>query len=454
MNILCAYNANIDSICHIDSWELSRMLESQTGTEVKEKLTNPPGSISSKSDFLAGLVLCMRDGTGAEWIIHDRDVFEWLRQTFLNDSFMRMGGNMGIMANVLSELGASKVIPNVASLSKLQTSFFSHKAIFHPYQGKLYSSREIGNFLPADNSRPELIHFVFDFKKGDTFTLSGKIISVPRENRFIATYDPLNFHIYIDEHFRDYSLEHASEMDGAIISGFHMLQEDEGGAEKYDYKNRLDIALKQLQSWKNVREDLHIHVEFGHFTSGKIATYAFSILAPIVDRIGMNEDELAMLARINGMDPKPILSMDSVAIAESAIKLCSDFGLCRMLVHTREFVISVSCRKEDDPEKTIEAMNFGVSCAAAFACTGKLADRQTMLAIASNIRESEYGKAESSRLAKHIDHECKCSTVCGIHMSYLVAIVPTRICDDPVSTVGLGDTISAAIFLRELELNS
>ncbi|WP_094228870.1 ADP-dependent glucokinase/phosphofructokinase [Methanolobus psychrotolerans] len=454
MNILCAYNANIDSICHIDSQELSRMLSDQTGTEVKEKLANPPGSISSKSDFLTGLVLCMRDGTGAEWLIHERDVFEWLRQTFLNDSFMRMGGNMGIMANVLSELGASKVIPNVASLSKLQASFFSHKAIFHPYNGRLYSSKEIASVLPVDASRPELIHFVFDFKKGDMITLLGESILVPRENRFIATYDPLNFQIYIDEHFRDYSLKHAGEMDGAIVSGFHMLQESEEGPGKSDYKNRLDMTLGQLQSWKNVRKGLHIHVEFGHFSSAKIATYAFSILAPIVDRIGMNEDELAMLAQVNGIDPKPILSMDSVAIAESSIKLCSDFGLCRMLVHTREFVISVSCRKEDDPEKMIAVMNFGASCAAAFACSGKLGDRQTMLAIASNIRESEYGKAESSRLAKRIDHECKCSAVCGIHMSYLVAIVPTRICDEPVSTVGLGDTISAAIFLRELELNS
>ena len=449
MNILCAYNANIDSIVHIDGEELSRMLESNT--EIQDKLENPPGSIASKPDFFAGLLLCMRDGTGAEWLIHDAEVFEWLRLTFLNDSLMRMGGNMGIMANVLSELGASKVVPNVASLSKLQASFFSQKAIFHPYDGKLYSSREIGNILPAGNNRPELIHFVFDFKKGDIVRFSGETISVPRENRFIATYDPLNFQLYIDEHFRDYSLKHAGEMDGAIISGFHMLQED--GSGKCSYKEKLDMALEQLQSWKQVRENLHIHVEFGHFSSRKIASYAFSILSSIVDRIGMNEDELAMLAGINGMDPKHILEMDSVAIAESAIRLCDDFGLCRMLVHTREFVVSVSCRKDDDPEIIIEAMIFGASCAAAFACSGKLAERQTLLSVASEIPVSEFGKAESSRLLKHIDEDWKCSTACGQHMSYQVAIVPTRICDEPVSTVGLGDTISAAIFLRELELN-
>lgn len=450
MNILCAYNANIDSICRIEGQKLSRMLEEVTG--LQEKLKDPPGFISSKSDFFAGLLICMRDGVGAEWMIDDREIFEWLRQTFLKDSLMRMGGNMGIMANVLSELGASKVIPNVASLSKFQSSFFSDKAIFHPFNGSLYTNREISTVLPEVDDNPELIHFVFDFKKGDEVTFSGESISVPRENRFIATYDPLNFQLYTNEHFRDYSLKHAVEMDGAIVSGFHMLHE--GTLENDIYKKKLNEALKSLQNWKKVNKDLHIHAEFGHFSSDKIASYAFEILSPIVDRIGMNEDELAMLARINNMDPKPILEMDPVAITEAAIKLCSDFGLCRMLVHTRDFVLSVSHRKDDDPEKTIEAMNFGLGCAAAFACSGKLADRETLLDIASGIKESEFGKAQCSKLAKHMDKELKCSNICAMHMSYLVTMVPTRICAEPVSTVGLGDTISAAIFLRELELNS
>jgi ADP-dependent phosphofructokinase/glucokinase len=168
----------------------------------------------------------------------------------------------------------------------------------------------------------------------------------------------------------------------------------------------------------------------------------------------MNEDELAMLAGLNGIDSKPILEMDSVAIADAAISLCNDSGLCRMIVHTREFVVSVSCMNDDDPEIIIEAMNFGAGCAAAFACSGKLADRNTLLEIASEIPESEFGKKENAKLAQYVEDKWNCSTVCGIRDSYQVTIVPTRICDEPVSTVGLGDTISAAIFLRELELSS
>ena len=449
MNVLCAYNANIDSIYHIDGEELSRLLADHP--DVRGKVNDPPGSISSVSDFLAGIVVCMRDGTGAEWLIREIDVFNWLKQTFLERSFMRMGGNMGIMANVLSELGATKVIPNVASLTELQTSFFSQKNIFHPYKGKLYSNNEMGSILRSDNSRSELIHFVFDFKKDDTFIFAGEQIAVPRENRFIATYDPLNFRLYMDEDFLDYSLKHVKEMDGAIVSGYHMLQED---MDEADYKMRLGESLDQLKSWKREKEDLHIQIEFGHFSSENIASCAFSILSPVADRIGMNEDELAIFARINGIDPKPVIAMDSVSIAECAINLCNDFGLCRMLIHTREFVLSVSCVKDDEPEIVLQAMDFGVKCAAAFACSGKLAYRDTLLDIASSLRESEFGINASAKLAKHLGEKRACNGVCGIYRSYQVTIIPTRICDEPVSTVGLGDTISAAIFLRELELHS
>jgi ADP-dependent phosphofructokinase/glucokinase len=459
MNILCAYNANIDSIFHIDGSELSRMIgeldadDSTFSGKLQKKLALPPGSISSKSDFLAGLITCMREGSGAEWMIKDSGAFGWIKQTFINGSFMRMGGNMGIMSNVLSELGVSRVVPNVASLSKLQLSFFSEKSIYHPFEGKLYKSSELETILSKNiNNKPELIHFVFDFRKGDVFSFSGQEFTVPRENRFIATYDPLNFQLHMDEEFRKYSLNHVSEMNGAIISGYHMLQDNFAKGSRY--KDKLDESLKQLQSWKDIRKDLHIHVEFGHFSSNDIALYAFSRLSSIVDRIGMNEDELAMLAGLNGIDSKPILEMDSVAIADAAISLCNDSGLCRMIVHTREFVVSVSCMNDDDPEIIIEAMNFGAGCAAAFACSGKLAGRDTLLEIASDIPESELGKKETARLAQHIEDKWNCSTVCGIHDSYQVTIVPTRICDEPVSTVGLGDTISAAIFLRELELSS
>jgi ADP-dependent phosphofructokinase/glucokinase len=450
MNILCAYNANIDAIYRVDGLKISSFAQSY-GEEISARLQNPPGSISSIPDFFAGLFYCMQKGVGAEWMIRDPEVFKWLRSNFLEGSFLRMGGNMGIMANVLSELGASVVIPNIPNPSPLQMSFFSDRAIFVPYEGKLQRSSDIHQSKPSGDSQ-ELIHFVFDFKRGDSFLLLGKQMSVPRENRFIATYDSLNFELYIDEGFSKYALSNISEMDGVLIAGYHLLRETYPDGSGYEEK--LGRSLGQLRAWKARNSKLHVHVELGHFFSAGIASDVFSGLAPIADSIGMNEDELAMLADMYGIDTSGILEMDAFSIIRAAASVCKVFGTGKILVHTREFVISVSPISVSSPGKIFEALHFGVKCAAAFACSGKLADRNTLLAIASGIEESDHGRMQMARIEDMIPILYSENGIIAEYDNYLVCGVPTRLCGQPVSTVGLGDTVSSAIFLKELELGS
>ena len=453
MKILCAYNANIDAIYRVDGLQMSSFAQG-CEEEISTRLQNLPGSISSVPDFFAGLFYCMQKGVGAEWMIRDAEVFEWLRSNFLERSFMRMGGNMGIMANVLSELGASAVIPNIPNPSPLQMSFFSNRAIFVPYEGKLQRSSDIHQSEPSGDSK-ELIHFVFDFKKGDSFLLLGKQMSVPRENRFIATYNSLNLELHIDEEFSRYALSNIREMDGVLIAGYHLLREaypDGSG-----YQEKLGRSLEQLRAWKSRNNKLHMHVELGHFSSIGIASDVFSGLAPIADSIGMNEDELAMLADMYEIDTSGILEMDACSIIRAAASMCKVFGTGRILVHTRELVISVSsasASSTSSPGKIFEALHFGVKCAAAFACSGKLADRNTLLAIASGIEESDRGRLQMAKIEDMIPIMYRENGIIAEYSGYFVCAVPTRLCGQPVSTVGLGDTVSSAIFLRELELGS
>jgi ADP-dependent phosphofructokinase/glucokinase len=358
---------------------------------------------------------------------------------------------MGIMTNVLSELGASKVIPNIPNPSPLQMSFFSDRAIYVPNGGSLKRSSDIHNSEPSAYAH-EMIHFVFDFSKGDNFFLNGKEMSVPRENRFIATYDPLNFELHIDEEFSKYALSNIRDIDGALIAGYHMLRETYPDGSGYEEKLRR--SLEQLRAWKDRNSKLHIHAELGHFSSAGIASAVFSGLAPLVDSIGINEDELAMLAGMYNIDSSGILEMDALSIIRASAALCESFGIRRILIHTREFVISVSLTSAYESVKTFEALHFGVKCAAAFACTGKLADRNTLLAVASGIDESDPGRMQMAKLEDNIPIQYRENGIIGEYRGYSVCAVPTRLCIHPVSTVGLGDTVSSAIFLRELELGS
>lgn len=440
MKILCGYNVNIDSVFSISGEEVSDLIRSQDMDEITGKIKNPPNAVNSVSDFVVGLVLCMQSGSGAEWLIHEKPVFDFLKNRFFDRSIIRMGGNAGIMANVLSEMGADLVVPNVMKPSVTQMSLFSKKSIMLP------QSKE-----QAPECPDELVHFVFDFKKGETFLLDGTTFTVPRENRFIATYDCANIELAVNPDFDNYALDHINEMDGVLLSGFHMLMDvyPDGST----YTEKINSAIERVKGWKRLNRSLRIHAEFGHFPNWDIAYSVFSKLTKYVDCIGMNEDELAMLSGVHGVPAQCILQMDACSAMDAMTRCASGFGVKRMIVHTREFVLSVCASDIADSSLELEAMGFGVKCAATFAATGKLESREFVDTVASALDESIFGKVQVQEVRAHIHGKQYGSGVTGDYGGYTITILPTILCDDPIATVGLGDTFSSATFLRELELH-
>lgn len=514
MNILCGYNVNIDSVYRISGAEVSELLRSFERTEILNKIENPPEKIIYESDFAAGLVHCMKNGSGAEWLVSGEAVFEFLKARYFHKSLVRMGGNAGIMANVLSEIGASRVVPNVAVPSKTQLSLFSKKAVYFPdstpsivqnsgkraekiekyaekntgedteeiseenTEGKRGENieekpgKEPGNEISASFSNQDPIHFVFDFSKDETFSLYGAKIRVPRENRFIATCDHLNFRLFTSPAFEDYALKHAGEMDGALISGFHLLLETYPDGSTY--KEVLERSSSQLKAWKAENEKLRIHVEFGHFATREIADSVFFKFARISDSIGMNEDELAMFHSMHGVPVGGLSSMEAEAIGEAACKLASIYGLGKLSIHTREFILvvfkmssgnseepEVSGKQEDKgspsllkaAEKNLEAMDFGLRCAGAYAASGRLGGREFIEKESLKLQESGFGREQLQLFLKAFNGETCGRGAFALIGGYMLCILPTLLCRYPITTVGLGDTLTAGTFLRGLELD-
>jgi len=426
----------------------------------------------------------MKNGCGAEWLVFEQAVFGFLKSRYFNKSLVRMGGNAGIMANVLSEMGASRVVPNIAIPSKTQLSLFSKKAVYfpdNPLQTEVKEERN-PNSEPEQNaytsySSQDPIHFVFDFSEGETFSLYGTEIRVPRENRFIATFDHLNFRLFTSSAFENYALKHAEEMDGALISGFHLLLETYPDGSTY--KEVLENSFSQLKAWKAKNERLRIHVELGHFASREVANSVFLKFAGISDSIGMNEDELSMFSSLHGIPAEGLLHMEAEDIGKAACKLAYLNGLRKLFIHTREFVLAVfkpdsgnrtesgisENRNEEKweyrenqallkaAEKKLEAIGFGLKCAGAYAASGRLEGREFIEKEALKLQESRFGREQLLLFLKAFD-----GTVCGkgafaLMEGYMLCILPTLLCKSPITTVGLGDTLTAGTFLRGLELD-
>jgi ADP-dependent phosphofructokinase/glucokinase len=499
MNILCGYNVNIDSVYRISGAEISELLSAFERSEILEKIENPPGKILSESDFAAGLAYCMKNGCGAEWLVLEQAVFEFLKNRYFEKSLVRMGGNAGIMANALSELGASRVVPNVAVPSKTQLSLFSEKAVYFPdaypdaypdasLQKEGNPGEEPGNNTSASLNNQDPIHFVFDFSEGETFSLYGTEVRVPRENRFIATCDHLNFRLFTSPAFESYAMKHAGEMDGALISGFHLLLDTYPDGSTY--KELIENSFSRLREWKAKNEKLRVHVEFGHFASREIANSVFLKSAEISDSIGMNEDELAMFNNLHEIPAEGLLHMEAEATGKAACKLASLYGLGKLFIHTREFILAVfksdsgdsngvgfsgesgilekcdegKCDegKWDDKEslplfkaaeKNLEAMGFGLRCAGAYAASGRLDGREFVEKEASKLQESRFGREQLQLFLKAFGGVTCGQGAFALMEGYLICILPTLLSKSPITTVGLGDTLTAGTFLRGLELD-
>ncbi|WP_135605995.1 ADP-dependent glucokinase/phosphofructokinase [Methanococcoides sp. NM1] len=443
MKILCGYNVNIDAVYKITGEEISDLMEIVDMEELLENIRDAPGEIRSISDLVAGLVLHMQKDTGAEWFIYSDDVFHFLKSRYYGKSEIRLGGNMGIMANVMSHMGADQVVMNaVGDIEGIKPLMSGGNIIF--------SGKSVPQDASTSKDANEIIHFVFDFSSGTRFDLFGTEVIVARENRFIATYDDINTELTITHEFEEYSREHVTEMDGAIISGFNQLQKcypDGSG-----YTARFEKAHSQLKDWKARNPDLPIHVEFGHFMSVDMGVSIFTELSGTVDSIGMNEDELVMLTELHGVPSDMIRKMDACAILDACVKCASSTGLKKIVLHTRDFIMGIFRKGTSTPLREMRSMQFGVMCAAAFAASGKLPERSQLEDSVSGLARSEEGIRQAGKLQDLIGGEQFEGGVCGEYRDFLVCILPTIICEKPVSTVGLGDTVSSATFLRWLEL--
>ena len=135
-----------------------------------------------------------------------------------------MGGQGGIVANVLAVTGVNKVYAHANSLPKLQAEQFLKL-------DNLLSFDVDGTEKPAHQIDRQtdipLIHWIIEFDKGDSLTIDGQTFVCPKSNRFIATYDPLNLHLVMDDNFIKTTT--ARKMDYVVLSGFHALTEHNDG---------------------------------------------------------------------------------------------------------------------------------------------------------------------------------------------------------------------------------
>jgi ADP-dependent phosphofructokinase/glucokinase len=441
--VASVFNANIDAVLKVKP-EMLLSWMAELGLDEWQVLNTGSKRISEPGDVLRGFVECFSKGIAQEWMVSSAQTFLWMRDHLGHDR-NQMGGQGGIIANVMAVCGVQKTYVHCASHPASQAALFLDRP-------NLLSTDQDGNLVrAAEVNRSEdmpLIHWILEFDKGAELSIGGLTHTCPKSNRFIATYDPLNFILHIDEGFNKSMQLPSHPLDTILLSGFQMLSEPmQGGGSGL---SRIEESWKQVQLWKESHPGCMVHFEFASTQDLVIRKALAENLAPRADSVGCNEQEEIQILEALGeaaLARSCAQSMDSVSLFKGLVKIFERLQVSRLQLHMFGLYLTLAKPKwKQDSLSIRNGMAFAATLAAAKAGTGSLEKEENLL-WAHGKEVADVSLKELSALAACLKEEHGINgfeeSGIGECKEFRVIAVPTILIEKPVTLVGMGDTISS-----------
>ena len=441
--LISAFNSNIDAVIKISGKKIEEII-TKYNMEAAGLLADGEKSISTNEDAIRGLIKCFKNGIAEEWLIEEKSVFDWLNANIGYDN-LQMGGQGGIVANVMAACGVKDVYVHTASSPKEQSKLF----LDLPNLKNVNRYGELQKASTIDRIKDvPLIHWIIEFDIDDTLKINGESFTCPKSNRFIATYDPLNFKLTIDEAFDKKMCDPSTSFEYIILSGYQMLQNELSHGETGI--NRINESIKIIEKWcKNNPKNI-LHFEIASTQDKIIRKYLVDHLAKDVDSVGFNERELIDILEV--IDEEELAEQcqnetNSNNLFKGMIKVFDYMKCPRIQLHMFGLYITIQKKGyQVSPIQNRKGMQLAANIAATKAGTGAINSKDILL-WSKDKEVSDIGLNELRRLSETVSKEFGENNLIeeGIYTDESVEIiaVPTIIIDKPITLVGMGDTISS-----------
>ncbi len=432
-----AFNANIDAILKISGEQLKKLIVDNQ-ISVSELQNIQLSSFKKPTDVLIGIVKCFSRGIAEEWVTEDINIYNWMEKNLGYDR-LQMGGQGGIIANALALLGVNKVIAHTNSHPQLQAEQFLDLPNLYGIDnnGELQKAVEISR----EKDIP-LIHWIIEFDKGDSFTLDDVTFKCPKSNRFIATYDPLNMKLVMNEGFVSYM--NNNKVDYLLMSGFHPLLSHLGGLQL------IDNAVPVIEKWKQANPDLIVHLEVASTQDKAIRQAIIEKIAPLADSIGLNERETIDLLEITGQEElarKTERETNSCNLFKAILFLKNKLNVKRIQLHMFGLYLTIQdSRFPYTAEQNLKGMMTAAVVSSSKAQHGEIAKYKDVSRTLGK-PVANQGVTELLMLASWLDKfELLTKGLCE-YEGLQISAIPTILVDKPKTLVGMGDTISSVSLL-------
>lgn len=278
-------------------------------------------------------------------------------------------------------------------------------------------------------------HLILEYGKNEKW---GEV-EAPVANRFIMSHDVANSALSTLEPFIEETLAFGPDL--VVTSGFHLLNSDN---DEFWRKRIADAA----NAFARLPKSIPVHLELASMTSCPVIIAIVEQIFPLVDSVGLNEQELVFISKCLGGMQANLTELDKSNeigfYSDLASWVLEEYGehplkesrLSRLHFHCLKFhILVVKPARWKSNEASVSA---GAWTAFSQACgTDVVNSSKAELKIPNQFRES----LSSSKMISFNASDPISVVSRGTIKLY---ISPVLVCRRPLKTVGLGDAISAS----------
>ncbi|XP_058854514.1 ADP-dependent glucokinase-like isoform X2 [Acipenser ruthenus] len=398
-----------------------------TGVGLLQALAINPGTgvdhevLHSKEDLKETFIHYMKKGAAAERFYSDKESFQRIAQAASEYPGAQhfVGGNAALIGQKLA------TNPHVTVL------------LCGPVGPKLHELLADQIIVPAESLQvTDEYHLILEYKAGDKW---GSL-QAPNANRFIFSHDTSNGEMSALETFVGSMEEFQPQL--VVLSGLHMME----GQGRELWEERLKEAVVTISDIPN---EVPIHLELASMTDTDYMNSIMQEVLPIVNSIGLNEQELLFISQA-GLGPHSQLpswsSIPDVGQVSDILlwilkqhgrtDLESEADLTRIHFHTLTYHILATV--DGFWANQVSAVSAGARVAGSQACGTQEIDVNRVVLKAPlefHTSRDEPGQTLTLNPSEPV--------VVWHRENVSFYLTPVLVCKNPLRTVGLGDAISA-----------
>lgn len=452
--VFAAFNTNVDAIVHVHGELVRKLIESDESIDwgrVNNLSIGDISSIKSKEEFMAVLKDRLFKGKSFHIVLENTDLLAWLDEHFTGVE-ESMGGQAGIIANQMAALGADSMV-YTPLLSEKQANLF-HKTVTTPVITEDGLSIKTARVAARPNDETK-INWIFEYAANETFTFLGEVITTPRANRIILATRPRGSVMSFSREMARYLPQLGKRIDVAFLAGYHYAEPI--NVDGRTFGEFMSDTVEHLRSLKQGNPAIKLHYEYVPMKRPELESQMLKTISQEIKSFGINENEIKRVLKEYGFEEE-LAEIEreerAYSLYKGALKLWETMRLDRIQVHNLGYYVLVLRKPYPvPPEQVRQACLFASSVNAMKAKYGGYVMPE-QLAEAAGTPLSDVGLEQLARLVEELKEERQDADKL-LQEGYLefadhyLLVTPAHIIPDPVSTVGMGDTISSSSYAME-----